>query len=233
MITAQQLLYKAANNPDIKNIVDCDYKCCMCANGIIQGVPRKDAIKKTFTNLDLLKKPNAKFVCIPCAFAINEACPPELMGRVDKDKPQKIRCYSHAVVNGLWKSFSKAQRVEMREIVCNPPSGTWFLCLSESGQKHLIFRTPVNNSQDNYLLQFEEYPVLVTRKQVASDLGIADRVYSAQGLDKVKGDIKESLFSPWSTDQFLEEYKYLKKYEHSPYLRMLIFLAEKKENPYG
>lgn len=233
-VTAQEIIYKIAGKPPLGSLEECEsYKCFLCGESINEGVPVKQAIKKTFTNLDLAKKPQASHVCAACVYSLSENLSPEIMGRLDKEKPQAVRCYSHAAINGKWKTFSKKQKEEMRSIICNPPGGHWFLCVSETSKKHILFRTPVNQSTDNYYIQFEEQSVLAIRTKVVQDLLIADRVYSSSGLNKVTATIQESRYSPWSNPQFVKEFEYLKALKNSPYLRLLIFFARKEENPYG
>jgi hypothetical protein len=54
-----------------------------------------------------------------------------------KDKLQRFRTYSHIVCNGVWYCLTKADKKQIYELIC---SGAELVCLSDSGQKHILFK---------------------------------------------------------------------------------------------
>lgn len=140
-----------------------------------------------------------------------------------------MRLYSHYYGDGDWRTYTKANKAEMREIITRPPKGVWFLCISESGQKHLLFRTPVNHSPDYFQVQFEESSVPIEREKFILDLDIVDFVYQNGGINKSDYALQERISSPWNDHDFCTAFQYLKTMAGSPYLKLLIFFAQKKD----
>lgn len=70
--------------------------------------------------------------------------------------PQKMRTYSHFVVNGEWRPLTKAQKGLMRDLLFNPPQGEWLAVIADTGQKHIVFRAQTACGNRAGIVQFEE-----------------------------------------------------------------------------
>jgi len=122
--------------------------CSLCRRRIKKGegvLLAEDAIKKTFTNLDLLN-PRAKHICVACAFCLRT---PELRRRDFIATPDHIE-------------FLK--RDMLREKLLSPVDrdGVPFVfCVGLSHKKHLVIRARVNLTRELYYVQFEEQGVWV------------------------------------------------------------------------
>lgn len=57
--------------------------------------------------------------------------------KTGKEKTQRFRTYSHIVKNGEWFCFTKANKREIYDMII---AGAEMVCLSESGQKHILFK---------------------------------------------------------------------------------------------
>ncbi len=91
-------------------------------------------VKPTFTDQAYLK---------PGTIISNEAlfCFDEkseiVQKKTGKDKLQRFRTYSHIVYKGKWYCKTKADKEEIYNMIIN---GAELVCLTDSGQKHVLFK---------------------------------------------------------------------------------------------
>ena len=57
--------------------------------------------------------------------------------KTGKEKLQRFRTYSHIVNNGEWHCVTKADKKKIFELIC---AGAELVCLTDSGQKHVLFK---------------------------------------------------------------------------------------------
>jgi hypothetical protein len=76
-------------------------------------------------------------LCQACQFAFDDASR-LLAAHLGKDKPQRMRNYSHFVVGGQWLPLSKGEKRQMADILLHQAPEVAVIAIS--GQKHLIFR---------------------------------------------------------------------------------------------
>jgi hypothetical protein len=127
-------IYAAAGSPTMPGAVR--GVCRLCGEeGTGEAFDRW--VKDTFTDHDKLK--SGTITCHACLFCASEATP-GLAERVGKDKPQKLRNYSHIVKDGVWTPLSKGQKSELRGLLLDAPD---VALIATSGQKHLFFRSTV------------------------------------------------------------------------------------------
>lgn len=131
-MSATQLLYKAAGF----EIGESDRRCWLCGNPAFEPTPLKQFVKPTFTDHDKVACPDSDVVCAACVFCHDERS--ELLALlVGKGKPQRMRNYSHFVVDGEWIPLSKGDKARMADLLLQGPE---LAIIAISGQKHLIFR---------------------------------------------------------------------------------------------
>lgn len=128
-MSVTEVIYKAAGAPPMQG--ELVGPCRLCG-GIRSGLAFDRWVKETFTDHDKLLP--GLIVCHACQFCTAEATP-GLAERVRKDKPQKMRNYSHFVTDQVWYPLSKGQKGEMRRLLF---AGTEVAVIAESGQKHLL-----------------------------------------------------------------------------------------------
>lgn len=93
-----------------------------------------DWVKPTFMDFDKLK--SGEIICAACLFCFDDRN--EILTRItSKEKPQRMRNYSHFVVNGEWIPLSKGDKPRMKELIMQLPD---VAVIAVSGQKHIIFR---------------------------------------------------------------------------------------------
>jgi hypothetical protein len=146
------ILWKAAGQPSGDG--DGLGICCICGQ-MSNGLSFASWVRDTFTDWDKILP--GEIICHACQFAFAESS--ELLAdRVGKDKPQRMRNYSHFVVGDEWIPFSKANKAQIVEIL----RGDFEIAIiADSGQKHIIFRAIPG------VVQFEEQQVRAVDKALA------------------------------------------------------------------
>jgi hypothetical protein len=109
--------------------------CRTCGNEST-GTPFAKWVKATFTDHDKLV--SGEVVCAACLFCFDDARM-DLSKLAGKEKPQKMRNYSHFVEHGKWSPLGKGAKAEMRRLLLACPD---VAIVAVSGQKHLAFRCP-------------------------------------------------------------------------------------------
>ena len=160
MTHATQLVYAAAGQPSIEDAIELSGFCYLCGDEVTQGVPIKKALKDTFNNRDIAIRPDGVGFCCACAFSFSEQL--EINGKTR----QKFRTYSHLVAANVWLPLTKGQKDQMREFLLAEHAGYWLACISEAGQKHLLFRCPVNYGPGRFRILFEELIIETTRDEI-------------------------------------------------------------------
>ena len=98
------------------------------------GINFNDWVKDTFTDHGSLKV--GTIISNEALFCFDEASE-IIQSKTGKDKLQRFRTYSHVVINNEWFCFTKAHKKEIFEAI---KKGAEIVCLTDSGQKHVLFK---------------------------------------------------------------------------------------------
>lgn len=98
------------------------------------GIPFKKWVKDTFTDLAYLKP--GSIISNEAAFCFDEASE-QVQKRTGKEKLQRFRTYSHIIKDDEWYCLTKADKQKIFELII---SGAELVCLTDTGQKHLLFK---------------------------------------------------------------------------------------------
>jgi len=129
---ATRILWQAADNPIGEGEINGACRVCGQQGA---GLPFGDWVRPTFTDWDKLLP--GDILCHACQFSFAERS--ELLAeRVGKDKLQRMRNYSHFVVDGKWIPLSKGDKRKMAHILTMQEPEVAIIAVS--GQKHIIFR---------------------------------------------------------------------------------------------
>jgi CRISPR type IV-associated protein Csf1 len=166
-----------------------DERCFYCGLDCDQSHTVKDHVKKTFTNLDIVKCPGSEYVCGCCVASLITVTTTVLFdGDVKTGRGAAPRTYSWVLTGHQNKAFSKKHFDFAREMLSNPPAPPFSIVLADSGKKQIIFRAPVNFERDIFNVQFEEEQILVDRARFEELLTLATYISAAAG--------KRALLSP-------------------------------------
>lgn len=223
-MTATQMLYAAAGNPAVSNVEKLNGHCWLCGTEISEGVDKNIAIKDTFMDIDKAASPDSTHWCAACTWSFSEQL--QFPGY---EKPQRMRTYSHFVVDGKWLRFTKANKDKMREILFSPPQGEWLAVISDSGQKHIIFRAAPSFGND-CRVQFEERQISFKSDSLRETYEKIDALYQG-GFSK--GEIESGNYSSNRIMKFgLSKFQALEReiisLRGSALFELAVFLTTKK-----
>lgn len=115
--------------------------CFYCAGRCETINPSSQFVKSSFTGMDTTT--NSPWVCSGCVAAMNEKATIQLIDGTIRDN-QKVRGYSWVITNKTRVAATKAHRSQLTHVCTVPPYPPFVICISESGQKHLLYRAVVN-----------------------------------------------------------------------------------------
>lgn len=208
------LLWDAAGRPPGSG--DLHGGCRICGQDN-PGLSFDDWVRPTFTDWD--KVLPGGVICHACQFSFVEAS--ELLAaRVEKEKPQRMRNYSHFVVDDEWIPLSKAHKARMVEIL---RSGFEVAVIADSGQKHIIFRAAPG------VVQFEEQQV----RDVGAVLALLDPVQALYaGFSKIEietGQYQQHRIVKFGLLEWNRLEQSIRSWRGSLPFALAVFLAQKQE----
>jgi CRISPR type IV-associated protein Csf1 len=175
----------------------CYYCGLECGNEYNKSV----YVKKTFTNRDIVKFPGSDFVCGCCVASMDTIVDTTLVdGEVKTGRGGAPRTYSWVLSTQGNTAFSKKHLDYARKILSCPPAPPFSIVLAESGKKQIIFRAPVNNDREWFVVQLEE-------EQIEIDAGRWEHFLKAATLASAAIG-KKALLSPEEFTCFLNTVKY-------------------------
>lgn len=203
-----------------------DNICRFCGNQA-NGEDFSRWVKPTFTDHDKLKP--GKIICDDCLFWFEESSQ-ELADRMNKDKPQRMRNYSHFIINGEWIPLSKGDKSRMSKLLTSNPFPE-LAAIAESGQKHIVFRATRNpvGSEAGWV-QFEEQSLWVQPGELKILLEIIEELHATFS----KTEIQSGNYLPYRVIEFgLQQWQTLeatiKPYRSSLFFNLVVFLAQRKD----
>lgn len=186
--------------------------CWLCGCPTTQGVEKEVAIKPTFTYHTMARVPWSNVVCEHCHWALSY---------------KSLRCYSIlATKDGLFHP----SRVEIRDVLLHPPEPPFALCIAESGQKWLHFRTPLCTTQ-HMRVRFEELDIAIKPESFAALLGPIEELYTVFSKER---EIGPGAYNSTRIQEFgLERWEKLENaimpYRRTGLFNLALFLAMRRE----
>lgn len=212
-------LYQSAGNPPMNGA---DSGICQICGQEAQGLRFASWVRDTFTDHDKLR--DGTIICHACQFSFEEASQ-LLTERTGKEKLQRMRNYSHFVVDGEWRVLSKGQKAEMLDALRANPS---VAIIAESGQKHIIFR-----AQPGWW-QFEELAMPPDLPGLEAQLVLMQELYRVFSKDEITtGRYDQRRIAEFGINRFLEIEKELRQKRGSLLFNLAIYLTQKGEEDGG
>jgi hypothetical protein len=168
--TATELLAVALG----KSLEDGSYRCAYC--GATCGDQYSAQVAKTFTDRPKMAAPDALYRCVGCETAMQERA--VMPGR---DKPQKRRNYSWLIHRTQAVGATKSDLSTMRRWCVDPPQPPFAICLSDSGQRHLLYLTPINFTRSVVSVALEGQRIDYAPADLADRLDLFGRIAAAAG----------------------------------------------------
>jgi len=211
---ATLILWQAAGSPP--GLGDTPGLCRICGERHV-GLPFPKWVRETFTDWGLLLP--GDIICQRCQFSFEEQSW-LLAQKVGRDKPQRMRNYSHFVVSGEWSPIGAWEKGRIAELLRTD----WDLAIiARSGQKHLIFRAQPK------VVQFEEVrvwdvPMALRLLEVVNELLALG--FSKAEVESGAYEAKRILRAPEAWKELERE---LKPHRGSAAFALAIFLAGGKK----
>lgn len=173
--------------------------CFYCGGGCDKTHAAKDVVKSSFTGLDTVTL--SKWVCVGCVDAMQEKIN---ITQIDGDSRdgQKVRGYSWIITAIDRKACTKSHRVQLLDACINPPATPFVVCISDSGQKHLLYRAVVNHSRETITVTLEGEAITYQPQELIDRLELCKQIAAATG--------KPAMKEPMSTQtqmRIIEHYK--------------------------
>lgn len=150
--------------------------------GKVRHVP-DPRIKSTFTDWPSVACPASDFCCAGCDLAMREKAT-DVPGR--EGRPQKMRNYSWVLAAGRPpRALTKADRAELRAACLDPPDPPYAIALAETGQRHVLFRTPVNGSRDPVSVRLDAARIDYRVAALRDRLRLAHRLAQLFGVSRL------------------------------------------------
>jgi len=114
--------------------------------------------------------------------------------------PQKMRNYTHIVKDGMWYPLNKGQKGEMKLLLLGDAGRLPELAvISETGQKHLVFRAKTNPlGQEAGWILFEEQLLWISQSHLAMSVAVIEKLLRL-GFSKTEietGDYAQHRIAP-------------------------------------
>lgn len=152
--------------------------CFYCCGACQETNPADKIVKSSFTGLDSVTL--SPWVCDGCIAAMQEKADILLLGGEIRSG-QKIRGYSWIITEQSRLAATKAHKAELLELCLNPPEPPFVICLTESGQKHLLYRAVVNAARDVVTVGLELEQITYRPSDLAERIELTKRVCAATG----------------------------------------------------
>lgn len=178
-----EIIYELGHKPiygDEKGI-------CRITGKEAEGIKFESWVKKTFTDYNYLF--DGDIISNEALFCFEEGSE-YLAKKVNRDKPQRFRTYTHIVENDEWHMLSKAQKQEIYNLIVN---GDPEVCvISDSGQRHLLFKHKLGT------WQFEDQHIKRDKSKLAEIKLIGDEMLT-NGFSK-----NEMLFGHYAQHRIMK-----------------------------
>lgn len=199
-------------------------RCRFCGRSS-SGRPFGDWVRPTFVDWDKLV--GGEIVCDGCFFWLDEASM-ELAHRMGKEKPQRMRNYSHFIMAGEWMPLSKGDKAQMRGLLLAQPFPE-LAAIAVSGQKHIVFRARWNPPRALAgWVQLEEAAVFVEPAELGRLLAVVEMLYAGSSKAEISsGNYRQHRIRKLGLDRWHGAERQIQNLRGSPLFDLALFLAQK------
>ena len=136
-------------------------RCWLCGVPTSYGTDRLRWEGANFCDQNKCHAPESPIVCVACVWACSWVPPPGWTPtRTDAKRTPMLRSFTHLWDAGAYRFCTKAEKPLIREWLHAPKRGPWFAALADSGQKHALPWTPINERGGRRgVIWFEDRPV--------------------------------------------------------------------------
>lgn len=209
-MTNTEMIIRSIFNTDVRQF---DQVCCICGGN--RSIDRFTQISKVLSNnfmdYNIMKDKSSRVICDFCRLCLSD----DLL-KSPKGKRCGLRLYSFLVEKSTFKIIDKNEK-EYYLFFYNftPP---FILCFTDSGQKHISFKSAINFVNNPFWVSQENYNLLFDRHQWLPIYQIAKELFNL-GISKeelLSCRLRISKLNNWKDYQKITElvkYRNTKQYE--------------------
>ena len=195
IIVSAPHLYAIAHGQDCTG----PHRCYYCTAPCDERFPISEYVKDSFTGRDGVPA-CSQWICVGCTLCLRERCD---LTTADGNKRtgMKVRGFSWVITPAAAQAATKADLNFLRLNCLVPPESPFVICLSDSGQKHLLYRGVVNHSRSRVVATLEGERIEYTPDDLGRRLGLCQMLCAVTG--------KPALREPPSTQMgmnFIRDY---------------------------
>ena len=213
-MTVPELIFESAGSPNMGGQLT--GVCRTCGN-TRTGTLFSNWVRPTFMDWDKITA--GEIICRACQFCFDDLNP-TLDAKLARPR-QRMRNYSHFVVNGEWFPLSKGNKTRMSELLASNPD---VAVVAESGQKHILFRASPG------LWQFEESRVIPDSQGLAHAASAIQPLYDG-GFAKSEinsGRYGQKRILSYGPAQWQENERIVRGLRGSQLFTLALFLAQRE-----
>lgn len=155
-----------------------EQRCYYCGGACDGAIESASVVLKSFTARDTIC--GGAHVCDGCIAAMDEQADITLADGQQR-AAQRVRCYSWVVGDHRAVAATKAHRAQLLSACLTPPAGEYVICLSDNGQKHLLYRAVVGRSRERVTVTLEGERVHYTPRELVERLSLIKKIIAATG----------------------------------------------------
>lgn len=189
--TLSELFAVARGKKPLRGAHRCFYCGAMCDESHSIG----QWVKPTCTVRQYVMSPSSGFVCAGCAESMCEKSDAVVWGESSPRRGVRIRCFSWVITAAGATAFTKAHVCMLAAICIKPPAPPFGIVLSDSGQKHLIYRGRINRGNAEIEVGLEEEIIHYDPSELAAVLANASGLCAACGKPPLMREPSATMFS--------------------------------------
>lgn len=202
--------------------------CFYCGGRCYQDHLATDYVKSSFTQLASVNR--TRYVCHGCVKAMTEGVTLTLIDGVVKYN-QKPRGYSWVLTATRKLACTKAHRSILLDLCTDPPAAPFCICLSDSGQKHLLYAATVNSTRDPITVTLEGFEITYRPCELVRRMNLTKQVCTVTGKPAMADELSTinqiALFDHYGDDSVLRAWN---KCWREPLSRLAAWLCPPKED---
>ena len=153
-------------------------RCFYCSAECDEEFPARDFVRPTFTGRDSVR--GGDFVCVGCALSVCGKMGVQFHDGSVREN-QMARTYSWVLTPRHAIAATKKHRDWLLGQCLDPPEPPFAIVISDSGQKHLIYRGVVSWSRDTVSLTLEAERITYRPRELSARLQICKCVAGVLG----------------------------------------------------
>jgi hypothetical protein len=182
-------------------------RCFFCGGLCGDKTPADKFVKSSFTGLDTVTR--SPWVCDGCIESQDESAEIALPGG-ELREGQKVRGYSWVIDQECRIAATKAHRQWLLQWCIEPPDPPFVICITDSGQKHLLYRAVVNHSREPVTVTLEGEPITYSRLELIARWQLCRRICAATGKpalsEPMSAQTQMRVFEHYGSYEFLNEW---------------------------